>query len=142
MAASPLAYTPPWVTLRRRLDREVPLPPGGRYRCYSAACGGKGQCYAPGCAATATEARRLWLEMEQGITTVEETVMQQLPRKELLVERPAQTLLGVLDLLFAYAYDMRITDGEHSVESGWTIGTLSAMFSCLVASAGGRGVKS
>ncbi|XP_064483457.1 protein SHQ1 homolog [Ornithodoros turicata] len=48
----------------------------------------------------------------------------------LLKEKMQQTLLlGLADILFAYAYDLRITQGEHCVESAWTISKLSATLS-------------
>ena len=34
-----------------------------------------------------------------------------------------------MDIIFAYAYDVRTTEGEHSVESGWTISKLSSTLS-------------
>lgn len=40
-------------------------------------------------------------------------------------------LAGLLDILYAYVYDHLITDGEPTVESAWTISTLSASLSCL-----------
>ena len=40
-------------------------------------------------------------------------------------------LLGLWDILFAYVYDHLTTDGERTVESAWTISTLSASLSCL-----------
>ena len=38
-------------------------------------------------------------------------------------------LLSVVDILFAYAYDLRTNDFEHSVESAWTIRKLSPTLS-------------
>lgn len=37
---------------------------------------------------------------------------------------------SLFDIIFAYCYDKRITDGEHNTESGWNIGKLSATLSC------------
>ena len=47
----------------------------------------------------------------------------QLPRKEFLLDSAARrrALCGLVDLLFAYAYDVRTTEGEPTVESGWTL---------------------
>lgn len=39
--------------------------------------------------------------------------------------------LTLVGLLFAHAYDRRTTQGEGTVESAWTIGTLVAAFSAL-----------
>lgn len=61
-------------------------------------------------------------------TSEEKERLRRLPNKEYLIERPeAQTLFfGLIDILFAYAYDKRTTFGEQTVESGWTINKLSA----------------
>lgn len=40
-------------------------------------------------------------------------------------------LLGLADILFAYAYDHRTTGGDPSVESAWTVATLSPLLSWL-----------
>ncbi|KAL3995389.1 SHQ1 family protein [Acanthocheilonema viteae] len=40
--------------------------------------------------------------------------------------------LSLIDILFAYLYDVRTTCGEHSSESGWTIAKLSPTLSYLV----------
>uniref|UniRef100_A0A915Q558 Protein SHQ1 homolog n=1 Tax=Setaria digitata TaxID=48799 RepID=A0A915Q558_9BILA len=40
--------------------------------------------------------------------------------------------LSLVDILFAYLYDMRTTEGEHSSESGWTITKLSPTLSYFV----------
>ena len=37
----------------------------------------------------------------------------------------------IVDILFAYAYDYRTTEGDRSVESGWTINKLSSTLSWL-----------
>jgi hypothetical protein len=39
--------------------------------------------------------------------------------------------LGLVDIIFAYAYDYRITEGEHNVESAWNICKLSSTLSWL-----------
>lgn len=66
-------------------------------------------------------------------TEDEKEKMRNLPRREyLLNSRVRRTLLlGLADILYAYAYDVRITEGEHCVESGWTISKLSATLSWL-----------
>ena len=53
--------------------------------------------------------------------------------QELLVPREYRrpALCGLVDILFAYCYDTRTTDGEHNVESAWTIIRLSSTFSWL-----------
>ena len=40
-------------------------------------------------------------------------------------------MLGLLDLLFAYCYDHRLTGGDPSCESAWTVSILSPMLSWL-----------
>lgn len=40
-------------------------------------------------------------------------------------------LLGLADILFAYAYDHRTTTGDASVESAWTVAVLSPLLSWL-----------
>ncbi|XP_015795996.1 protein SHQ1 homolog [Tetranychus urticae] len=57
--------------------------------------------------------------------------LKSLPRREYLLSRKEKfhLLLGLVDILFAYAYDVRTTDGEHSCESGWTISKLSSTLS-------------
>jgi hypothetical protein len=38
-------------------------------------------------------------------------------------------LLGLVDIMFAYAYNNRVTEGENTVESTWTIRKLSSTLS-------------
>jgi len=45
--------------------------------------------------------------------------------------RPRLLLLGLVDILFAYAYDHLLTDGDPTVESAWTVSILSASLSWL-----------
>ena len=40
-------------------------------------------------------------------------------------------LLGLITILISYCYDYRLTNGEHNVESSWTITTLSPLLSWL-----------
>ena len=59
--------------------------------------------------------------------------MKNLPvRNYLLDEREKKRLLfGLVDILFAYAYDHRTCEGEHTPESNWTISKISATLSWL-----------
>lgn len=59
--------------------------------------------------------------------------LKNLPRREYLLDKAEKRrlLLGVVDILIAYAYDTRVTEGEHSTESAWTISKLSATLSWL-----------
>ena len=67
------------------------------------------------------------------IGSVEQQQLQQFPRKEYLMGRRERrmALCGLVDLLFAYCYDVRTTAGEASCESGWTIRQLSSQLSWL-----------
>ena len=66
-----------------------------------------------------------------GIGSDYQTALLQLPRKEFLLtaDERRRALCGLVDLLFAYAYDVRTTQGESTVESGWTLRHLSSMLS-------------
>lgn len=57
--------------------------------------------------------------------------LKNLPKIEYLFNKKEKfhLLLGMVDILFAYAYDMRTCEGEHSVESGWTISKISSTLS-------------
>ena len=69
-----------------------------------------------------------------GVYTTEEVdQLARLPRKEYLMEAAERrrAWCGLVDLLYAYAYDERTTDGEGTVESPWTIRRLSATLSWL-----------
>uniref|UniRef100_L7M606 Protein SHQ1 homolog n=1 Tax=Rhipicephalus pulchellus TaxID=72859 RepID=L7M606_RHIPC len=64
-------------------------------------------------------------------TEEEKNKMRNLPRKEYLLDRQlvVSLELGLVDVLFAYAYNKRVTEGEDTVESGWNISKLSATLS-------------
>ena len=57
--------------------------------------------------------------------------LKNLPNKEYIHDRKTdkRLLLGLLDILFAYAYNVRTTENEDNVESGWTICKLSGTLS-------------
>uniref|UniRef100_UPI003590117F protein SHQ1 homolog n=1 Tax=Myxine glutinosa TaxID=7769 RepID=UPI003590117F len=57
----------------------------------------------------------------------EKEAMLKLPRRKpcLLGQARQEALLGMVDILLAYAYDARTTEGEPTVESPWTIRKLS-----------------
>lgn len=66
-------------------------------------------------------------------TQEEQDRMLKLPRKTYLVNdlyKP-QLYALVLLLLFAYHYDLRENEGEHNIESAWTIGKLVPQFAYL-----------
>ncbi|KAI8064373.1 SHQ1 protein-domain-containing protein [Gongronella butleri] len=64
-------------------------------------------------------------------TEKEQKQMMALPKKEYLLSNQKSTYIGLVDLLFAYSYNHRISEGENTVESVWCIGKLSATLSCL-----------
>ncbi|KAL1915970.1 uncharacterized protein VTP21DRAFT_6358 [Calcarisporiella thermophila] len=64
-------------------------------------------------------------------TEKERTMMLNLPNKEFLIDNEKIIYLGLVDLLFAYSYNHRFTEGESTVESAWTIGKLSPTLACL-----------
>ncbi|KAI9328683.1 SHQ1 protein-domain-containing protein [Zopfochytrium polystomum] len=72
-----------------------------------------------------------WLEF----TESERDQIIRLPRRKPLIggeSSETRTLfLGLVDILFAYCYDYRVTEGDHNVESGWTISKLSGTLSCF-----------
>ncbi|KAI9263671.1 SHQ1 protein-domain-containing protein [Sporodiniella umbellata] len=70
-------------------------------------------------------------ETPLGFSPQEEELMRQLPRKEYLLQNEKTIYLGLVDLLFAYSYNYRMTEGEGNVESCWCIGKLCSTFSTL-----------
>lgn len=59
--------------------------------------------------------------------------MKDLPKKEFLLDQREEhsACLSLIDILFAYAYNVRTTLGENTVESAWTVNKLSATLSWL-----------
>lgn len=75
-----------------------------------------------------------WDEIDSyGLCDDEKFRLKNLPKKEYLLDRAEnmRVLLGLVDLLFAFAYDVRTTEGDHTSESNWTIYKLSATLSWL-----------
>ncbi|GFR70690.1 protein SHQ1 [Elysia marginata] len=56
-----------------------------------------------------------------------------LPRREYIVDKSdlKSVYLGLVDLVYAYSFNYRFTNGAHNVESDWTISKLSATLSWL-----------
>ena len=58
-----------------------------------------------------------------------------LPRREYLIDEKGtdgfSLLCGLSSILYAYAYDFRLTDGDPTVESNWTVATVSPLLSWL-----------
>eukprot|EP01104_Vermistella_antarctica_P018498 TRINITY_DN6880_c0_g1_i1.p1 TRINITY_DN6880_c0_g1~~TRINITY_DN6880_c0_g1_i1.p1 ORF type:complete len:549 (-),score=168.19 TRINITY_DN6880_c0_g1_i1:253-1899(-) len=65
----------------------------------------------------------------QRFTKDEQLIMMSLPSKEYLIEDEKSLLLGMVDILFAYAFDHRTTSGDPTCESSWTICKLSPTLS-------------
>ncbi|RDD43192.1 Protein SHQ1-like protein [Trichoplax sp. H2] len=63
----------------------------------------------------------------------EKQQLRELPNKEYLLDKleDYQLLLGLIDIIFAYAYNYRTTEGENTVESAWTICKISSSLSWL-----------
>lgn len=61
----------------------------------------------------------------------EEETMKDLPNKEYLLSFEKATYLGLVDLMFAYCYNYRVTEGDNNVESVWCIGRISPTISSL-----------
>ncbi|XP_013414830.1 protein SHQ1 homolog [Lingula anatina] len=59
--------------------------------------------------------------------------MMQLPRKQYLLDKTelVQVLLALIDIVYAFAYNHRTTEGESTVESAWTIKKISSTLSWL-----------
>lgn len=66
-------------------------------------------------------------------TQQEQEKMLQLPKKSYLITKEYKTelLLLLVSLLFGYHFDLRETEGEHNIESAWTVGRLVPQFACL-----------
>ncbi|CAO3676886.1 unnamed protein product [Umbelopsis ramanniana] len=64
-------------------------------------------------------------------TDKENAIMRTLPNREYLLSNEKSIYLGLIDILFAYSYNHRQTEGEDTVESAWTIGKLSPSISGL-----------
>lgn len=66
-------------------------------------------------------------------TKEEQEKMLNLPRKSYLVDDSYKPQLYslIVSLLFAFHYDLRENEGEHNIESAWTIGKLVPQFAFL-----------
>nr|XP_002127366.1 protein SHQ1 homolog isoform X1 [Ciona intestinalis]XP_018669350.1 protein SHQ1 homolog isoform X1 [Ciona intestinalis] len=66
-------------------------------------------------------------EEQLEFTDEEKEQLQKLPNKEYLISENEQQIIlnGLFDILFAYAYNVRVTEGEGCVESAWNIRTIS-----------------
>ncbi|ODQ79244.1 hypothetical protein BABINDRAFT_162280 [Babjeviella inositovora NRRL Y-12698] len=64
-------------------------------------------------------------------STQEQEQMLQLPKKSYLIEDKMPLLLMLVSLLFSYSFDMRETEGDHNIESAWTVGKLTPQIAFL-----------
>ena len=75
-------------------------------------------------------------DQQQSFSQQERLQLQSIPYP-LLPESLSSTIhdkllvLGLIDLLFGYVYDHLLTDGDPTVESAWTVSTLSASLSWM-----------
>ena len=51
-------------------------------------------------------------------------------RRERIADATLPVCFGLLDILFAYCYDVRVFGEEHTSESGWNVSKLSATMTC------------
>ncbi|RCK55271.1 Protein SHQ1 [Candida viswanathii] len=71
--------------------------------------------------------------MPVDFTKEEQEKMIHLPRKSYLIEdsyKP-EILILLVCLLFAYHFDLRENEGDHNIESAWTIGKITPQFAFL-----------
>ncbi|OMH81085.1 Protein shq1, partial [Zancudomyces culisetae] len=65
-------------------------------------------------------------------TERERDVILSLPRRDYLIDNKRAIYLGLIDILFGYCYNERVTESEpDNVESAWTIGKLTGTCSFL-----------
>lgn len=66
-------------------------------------------------------------ESDVVFTEEQKEQMRRFSNRSFLLEKPArgQAWLGLVDLVLAYAYEVRTTEGEFNVESAWTLRKLS-----------------
>ncbi|KAI9208549.1 SHQ1 protein-domain-containing protein [Polychytrium aggregatum] len=76
---------------------------------------------------TETQSVDGWLEF----SAQEREQMLRLPNKEYLLDDEKAIYLGLVDIMFAYCYNHRTTEGDNTVGSGWTICKLSATLACF-----------
>ncbi|KAI8346209.1 SHQ1 protein-domain-containing protein [Mortierella sp. GBAus27b] len=64
-------------------------------------------------------------------STKEQEMMRDLPRREYILENAKSTYLSLMDILFAYSYELRVTEGDSTVETAWTICKMSPTIAAL-----------
>lgn len=65
------------------------------------------------------------------LTADQNETLLKLPRKKHLLnsKEMSSALMGLVDIIFGYAYNYRTTEGENTVSSGWTVCKLSSTLS-------------
>ncbi|GME66593.1 unnamed protein product [[Candida] boidinii] len=74
---------------------------------------------------------KLDMHVNVDFTSEEEKLMLDLPKKSYILDDPRPTYYTIVSLLFAYSFDLRENEGDHTVESAWSIGKLAPQISCL-----------
>lgn len=66
----------------------------------------------------------------------EKDILKDLPKKEFLLDKREEHLvsLSLIDILYSYAYNVRSTMGENTVESAWAVNKLSGTLSWFMVS--------
>lgn len=72
-------------------------------------------------------------DISMTFTEEEREQMRRFTNRSYLLDKKARfhVWLGLVDIILAYVYDVRTTEGEHNVESAWTIRKLSGTLSWL-----------
>ncbi|GAB1598247.1 protein SHQ1 homolog isoform X1 [Argonauta hians] len=68
------------------------------------------------------------------LTEQQRYTLTQLPKKHYLLDDARDVsgvYLSLVDILFAYSYDVRTTEADKTVESAWTVAKLSSTLSCF-----------
>lgn len=70
-------------------------------------------------------------ETRAQFTDAEKDQLRRLPNKDYLLDKEEEVslYLGLVDIIYAYAYNHRTTEGENTVESCWTLARISSTFS-------------
>ncbi|XP_068714980.1 protein SHQ1 homolog [Montipora foliosa] len=70
-------------------------------------------------------------ESKVHFTDAEKDQLRRLPNRDYLLDKEEELslYLGLVDIIYAYAYNHRTTEGENTVESSWTIARISSTFS-------------
>lgn len=73
------------------------------------------------------------LSLTVELNEVDKEDLLKLPRKEHLLDKGSRSIvyLGLVDILYSWCYNHRITLGENCPESAWNIAKLSATLSWL-----------